>query len=342
MELSEIIAKRVTEVLSTRDEQIKSLFENMASLGKKIADSNAALAAAEKRLEHFATKEFAQQAIDSIPTAEEVAAVIIDGNHIVTTVDAVASKWLQDNPPAPGKDGKDGENGRDGIDGKQGERGADGIGLAGAFINSDGGLVITMTNGESKFLGPVVGKDGESGLNGRDGIDGKDGENGSDGIGLAGAFINRDGELTITMTSGEVKCLGPVVGKDGGNGHDGKDGADGVGFDDLQVEADGEGGVTLKFLRGGIAKDFPLHFAVPTYRGYYREGRKVKAGNVVTHKGHAWIANRDAESTPCLENKEDWSLMVKAGRDGRDGYDGKNFGERTVKLGGAGEPSNAV
>lgn len=289
MELSEIIAARVKEVLATRDEQIKTLFDNMASMGKQLADTKAALAEAEARLAEFATKDFAQQAIDSIPTVEDIADAIVQGNHIVTTVDAVATKWLQDNPPAPGRDGKDGENGNDG----------------------------------------------------RDGIDGKPGEKGVDGIGLAGAFINRDGDLTITMTNGEVKYLGPVVGKDGGNGHDGKDGADGVGFDDLQVEADGEGGVTLKFLRGGIDKEFPLHFAIPTYRGYYREGRKVKAGNVVTHKGHAWIANRDAESTPCLENKDDWSLMVKAGRDGRDGYDGKNFGERpTVKIGGAGEPGN--
>lgn len=266
MELSEIIAARVKEVLATRDEQIKTLFDNMASMGKQLADTKAALSEAEARLAEFATKDFAQQAIDSIPTAEDVAEVIVQGNHIVAAVDAVATKWLQDNPPAPGRDG----------------------------------------------------------------------------IGLAGAFINRDGDLTITMTNGEVKCLGPVVGKDGANGDNGKDGADGMGFDDLQVEQDGEGGVTLKFVRGGIAKEFPLHFAIPTYRGYYREGRKVKSGNIVTHKGHAWYALRDTDTVPCVENKDDWSLMVKAGRDGRDGYDGKNFGERpTVKLGGAGEPGNA-
>ena len=290
MELADIIAKRMQEILAPRDKAIEELTGKVAALTEELAAAKSALTDAELRMESLATKDFAQQAIDSIPTAEDVAAVIVEGNHIVATVDAVATKWLHDNPPAPGRDGKDGENGKDG----------------------------------------------------RDGIDGKPGEKGADGIGLAGAFINRDGDLTITLTNGEVKCLGPVVGKDGGNGQDGKDGADGVGFDDLQVEQDGEGGVTLKFLRGGIAKEFPLHFAIPTYRGYYREGRKVKAGNVVTHKGHAWIANRDAESTPCLENKEDWSLMVKAGRDGRDGYDGKNFGERpTVKLGGAGEPGNA-
>lgn len=40
------------------------------------------------------------------------------------------------------------------------EKGADGIGLAGAFINRDNVLVLTLSNGETKELGVVVGKDG--------------------------------------------------------------------------------------------------------------------------------------------------------------------------------------
>lgn len=38
----------------------------------------------------------------------------------------------------------------------------DGIGMAGSMIDRDGNLIITMTNGETKNLGPVVGKDGVS------------------------------------------------------------------------------------------------------------------------------------------------------------------------------------
>lgn len=38
----------------------------------------------------------------------------------------------------------------------------DGLGMAGSMIDRDGNLIITMTNGETKNLGPVVGKDGVS------------------------------------------------------------------------------------------------------------------------------------------------------------------------------------
>lgn len=38
----------------------------------------------------------------------------------------------------------------------------DGLGMAGSMIDRDGNLIITMTNGETKNLGPVVGKDGLS------------------------------------------------------------------------------------------------------------------------------------------------------------------------------------
>jgi len=91
--------------------------------------------------------------------------------------------------PVNGLDGKDGAPGRDGKDidpaevrriiGDEvkaavsalppAEKGADGIGLAGGFINRDGVLIVTLSNGETKELGLVVGRDG------RDGIDGKDG-----------------------------------------------------------------------------------------------------------------------------------------------------------------------
>ena len=36
-----------------------------------------------------------------------------------------------------------------------------------------------------------------------------------DGLGIAGSFIDRDGNLIVTMTDGTAKELGPVVGRDG-------------------------------------------------------------------------------------------------------------------------------
>lgn len=69
----------------------------------------------------------------------------------------------------PGQDGQPGEKGADGAPGEPGRDGRDGVGLADALIDKDGNLVLTMTDGRTKSLGPVHGKDGE---NGRDGIDG--------------------------------------------------------------------------------------------------------------------------------------------------------------------------
>src|SRR5688572_22429956 len=70
----------------------------------------------------------------------------------------------------PGERGADGENGTPGADGRDGADGKDGVGLADAFEDSDGRLVLTMTDGRTKALGVIRGKDGEPGRDGTDGI----------------------------------------------------------------------------------------------------------------------------------------------------------------------------
>lgn len=83
---------------------------------------------------------------------------------------------------------------------------------------------------------PKIGEKGERGDKGERGEDGKSvsfdeinglvekavqsaiqslpkAKDGSDGLGLAGAFIDRDGHLAVTLSNGDVKNLGPVVGK---------------------------------------------------------------------------------------------------------------------------------
>lgn len=172
--------------------------------------------------------------------------------------------------------------------------GRDGVGLAGAAIDRDGNLILTLTNGETKELGRVVGKDGE---------------NGKDGVGLAGASISRDGELVVTLSSGEQKSLGPVVGRDG------KDGAD---FSGVEIDYDGERTIVIRGRGGVIEKRLPI----PLDKGYWREGMYCERGDIVTHDGTAWIALRDTKAKPCLENKEDWRLFARKGRDGKDGRNG--------------------
>jgi len=132
---------------------------------------------------------------------------------------------------------------------------------------------------------------------------------GKDGVGLAGASISRDGELVVTLSSGEQKSLGPVVGRDG------KDGAD---FSGVEFDYDGERTITIKGRGGEIAK----HVSLPLDRGYWREGMACEKGDIVTHDGTAWIALRDTKKKPALEHKEDWRIFARKGRDGRDGKNG--------------------
>jgi hypothetical protein len=53
-------------------------------------------------------------------------------------------------------------------------------------------------------------------------------------------------------------------------------------------------------------------------KGYWRQGISAEKADIVTHAGNAWIALRDNSSKPCLENKEDWRLFARKGRDGMD------------------------
>lgn len=155
------------------------------------------------------------------------------------------------------------------------------------------------------------GKEGPQGPQGEKGLDGKDGDKGADGIGLAGAMIDREGALVVTLTNGEAKSLGPVVGKDGDPGSNGKDGAD---FTTFSLEYDGERTVTIKGDGGEITKRLDL----PLDRGYWREGMACEKSDIVTHDGNAWLALRDTKAKPCIENKDDWRLFARKGRDGRD------------------------
>lgn len=99
--------------------------------------------------------------------------------------------------PQDGKDGRDGIDGKDGEPGEpgpagiDGKDGADGVGLAGAMIGRGGDLVITLTNGEVKSLGPVVGRDGK---------DGKDGERGADGQAWTAMDVARTGPRTVELS----------------------------------------------------------------------------------------------------------------------------------------------
>lgn len=210
------------------------------------------------------------------------------------------------NLPAP-KDGKDGIDGKDGAPGEPGRDGRDGV-------------------------------DGKDGAPGRDGIDGKDGEpgqpgeKGADGIGLAGALIDRDGNLVVTLTNGETKALGAVVGKDGAPGEDGKPGQDGIGFDDMTLDYDGERTFTFLFQCGERIEERKFVVPVVLDRGVYRTDTGYAKGDAVTYGGSVWIAQADTKAKP--DGSADWRLAVKKGRDGRDGAAKSAEDRAPLKVGG--------
>lgn len=195
----------------------------------------------------------------------------------------------------PGRDGKDGVDGKDGIDGKDGADGKDG---------RDGERGADGKDGER-------GERGERGLPGADGAAGQDGRDGADGVGLAGALIDRAGDLVVTLSNGEQRSLGPVVGKDG---------RDGLNAENFTGEYVAERG----FVIHAPGKSGPVEFVLPYYvhRDFWTEGKRIKAGESVTHDGALWIAKRDTVVKPCLEAKEDWALAARKGRDGKDGRNG--------------------
>ncbi|MGW6163754.1 hypothetical protein, partial [Bacillus altitudinis] len=123
---------------------------------------------------------------------------------------------------------------------------------------------------------------------------------GADGVGLAGAMIDRAGELVITTTKGETIRLGKVVGEDG---------QDGLSFETATGDYDAERGFVITLGAGDRRKEFVLPYMV--HRGFWREGLGVKAGESITHDGALWIAKRSNASKPCLENDQDWALGAR-------------------------------
>ena len=183
------------------------------------------------------------------------------------------------------------KDGKDGADGKDGEPGADG-----KSVTVDDVLPALKEQADAFLKSIPMPKDGADGKDGRDGIDGKDGERGekgADGLGMAGSMIDRDGNLLVTMTNGEVKNLGAVVGKDG------RDGVDGLSLESFEMDyLEETHEVRFKAACGGRVKEVKFPAGGVRAAGYWREGTKAKAGEIYTHDGSGWV------------------LLARKGRDG--------------------------
>jgi hypothetical protein len=213
---------------------------------------------------------------------------------------------------APGRDGIDGEvgppgpAGRDGasvtledvqpliesavaravaalplVPGPAGEKGADGpsgVGLMDALINRDGELVVTFTDGRTKTVGRVEGKD----------VDPAD--------------------VVRIVTDVATKTLDAWP-----KPKDGAPGADGIGFDDLTFEHDEAGRLYLKFVKGTITKLVRVPGIVDLK--VWRAGIRYQKGDAVTHNRSLFIAQTDHPSGKPEDASGDWRLAVMRGRD---------------------------
>jgi hypothetical protein len=69
-------------------------------------------------------------------------------------------------------------------------------------------------------------------------------------------------------------------------------------------------------LTSGATASQTFHFPAMIYRGVWREGVHVP-GDVATWAGSAWHCQRETTDKPGTSDA--WRLMVKSGRDGKDG-----------------------
>lgn len=156
--------------------------------------------------------------------------------------------------------------------------------------------------------------------------DGEPGQKGADGLGLAGAMIDRDGALLITLTNGEVKNLGPVVGR---NGTDGKDGLSLDGFDLEYLPESHE--INVKAVCNGRTKELRYPAGGIRPAGYWREGTKAVPGEAWVNGGSLWICMKGTEAKPAT-NSDAWIIAARAGRDGERGATGKLPNDTPIKL----------
>jgi integrin beta 3 len=222
-------------------------------------------------------------------------------------------KALESRAPVPGPAGEKGERG------EAGPKGHDGIGATGpagrdGIDGKDASVDVEEIARRAAALVPRA----------KDGADGKDGAN---GVGVAGAVIDKDGSLVLTLSDGSLHTLGMVVGRPGDRGEKGNDGANGR---DGTLE-----GVEFKqfserqgaFVRADGSQVGIVKLAGFVDKGVYRETQTYERGDLVSF-GHIYIAQRDVSEgeKPIDGNPHEgqaWRLAVKRGRDGKVGPPGE-------------------
>jgi hypothetical protein len=86
---------------------------------------------------------------------------------------------------------------------------------------------------------------------------------------------------------------------------------------DAQVAND-DRTIELAFGSGEQRQVASFKWPVVIYRGTFKSGQRYEAGDMVTHEGSGWIAQRATNAKPGTPNSG-FQLAIKRGRDGKDG-----------------------
>lgn len=228
----------------------------------------------------------------------------------------------------PGPQGEKGEAGAEGAAGPAGPSGADGAPGRDGIDGKDGAPGPQGERGERGEAGGV-GPQGERGLPGEPGPAGADGR---DALAL---------EILTAIDEAKSYPRGTWARHAGGlwRSFEATAGLRGwecmvEGFAGVQIgqdEADPRRVTVKAELSSGKASE--AIFVVPAmiYRGVWREGEH-EPGDVVTWAGSAWHCEKATNEQPGGE-ASGWRLMVKRGRDGKDGAMKPVLGTGTVRIG---------
>ena len=206
------------------------------------------------------------------------------------------------------------KDGADGIDGKDGAAGADG--KDGESIDRDD--VVRQLRSEMIATLDALPrpKDGERGIDGRDGREGKDGEPGRDAAALdplpsidftrsypRGTWARHEGGLWLARAAtSELEGWDCMV----------------AGVVGIEVTQTNERTFTVStMMSDGRSKSVEFQIPVVIWRGIFKDGTDYDVADSVTYAGSTWYCKRGTSAKPSVSH-EDWQLMVKQGRDGKD------------------------
>lgn len=209
--------KKINEsVIDTQDKQ-KQLEKEQKELKQEASATNKTFSAEQEALKtRQETLESNQASLNS--SQEELMSRQDKVDDVVERIEKKVND-IRVNMPKDGKDGidgKDGKNGKDGRDGapgkdgKDGERGLpgvpgvagkDGVGIESTKVDSNGDLIIKLTNGKKINAGHVKGANG-AGINGA---------NGHDGVSVTKAEV-KNSHLYITLSDGNIIDAGSISG----------------------------------------------------------------------------------------------------------------------------------